>query len=79
MAAHSTARALTVEDELVVPEAEAAQRHQLVLIESMLRSGHDEDEIVAALSGEPIREYQPAVPALFGWIRTKVARRQAQS
>jgi hypothetical protein len=79
MPAHSTARAFTVEDDLVVPESEAVQRHHLVLIESMLRSGHDEDEIVAALSGEPVREYQPAVPALFGWIRTKLARQQAQS
>jgi hypothetical protein len=79
MPAHSTARALTVEDDQVVPEPEAVQRRQLVLIESMLRSGHDEDEIVAALSEEPVREYQPAVPALFGWIRTKLARQQAQS
>jgi hypothetical protein len=79
MATHSTARALTVEDDLVVPEPEAVQRRQLVLIESMLRSGHDEDEIVAALSEEPVHAYQPAVPALFGWFRTKLARQQAQS
>jgi hypothetical protein len=78
MATHSTARALTVEDDLVVPD-EAVQRRQLVLIESMLRSGHDEGEIVAALSEEPAREYQPAVPALFGWFRTKLARQRAQS
>jgi hypothetical protein len=79
MATHSTARALTVEDDLAVPEPEAVQRRQLVLIESMLRSGHDENEIVAALSEEPVREYQPAVPTLFGWLRTKLARQQAQS
>jgi hypothetical protein len=79
MAAHSTAHALTVEDELAVPEAEAVQRRQLVLIESMLRSGHDEEEIVAALREEPVREYQPAIPTLFGWLRTRFARQQAQS
>jgi two-component system, response regulator PdtaR len=58
-------------------DAEAERRHQLVLIESMLRDGYQEDEIVAALSGQPVREYQPNVPALFGWVRTKLARQQA--
>ena len=58
-------------------DAEAERRHQLVLIESMLRDGYQEDEIVAALGGQPVREYQPNVPALFGWVKTKLARQQA--
>jgi CheY-like chemotaxis protein len=33
-------------------EAEAERRHHLLMIESMLRNGHSEREIVAALGGE---------------------------
>jgi CheY-like chemotaxis protein len=59
--------------------SEDDRRYKLIMIETMLRNGYDEEEIVATLNGEPVRTYQPAVPALVDWVRTKLPRRQAQS
>jgi hypothetical protein len=55
---HSTARVLTVEDDpivrgdlrLILEDSEAERRRDLILVESMVRDGHSEGEIVAALS-----------------------------
>jgi CheY-like chemotaxis protein len=54
-------------------EAEADRHHHLVMIESMLRDGYTEREIVAVLDGQSARAYQPSLGKLFGWVRAKIA------
>jgi response regulator NasT len=56
-------------------EAEAERRHHLIMIESMLRDGYSEREIIAAVDGGGSRGEAFGTPlAFFAWIRARLRR-----